>query len=198
MLQIGIVYHSGFGHTASLARATADGVRSVTGEEGVRLIAVEEWQAHADYLDAADGILFGAPTYMGSVSAAMKGFMDATSQRWLRQTWRDKIAAGFTNSSGMCGDKHNTLVQLAVFAVQHGMIWVGTGMLPGNNHSKGSPEDLNRLASSLGLMAQSNMDEGPELAPPPSDLRTGEVFGRRVALVTQQWVLGRRAFAQAA
>lgn len=192
MIKIVVIYHSGSGHTASLARAVFRGVQSVAGQENARLVAVEEWEAHADEVDAADGIIFGAPTYMGSLSAPMKAFMDSTSQRWLQQAWRDKIAAGFTNSSGMSGDKLNSLIQLAVFAAQHGMVWVGTGMLAGNNHSKGSPEDPNRLASFLGVMAQSNLDEGPAVAPPSSDLRTGEMFGKRVALATQQWVLGRQ------
>jgi hypothetical protein len=53
------------------------------------------------------------------------------------------------------------LIQLAVFAAQMGMIWVGVGDPPGNNWSGGSADDNNRLGSWLGAMGQSNGDQGP-------------------------------------
>ena len=178
--KIAVVYHSGFGHTKVQAEAVARGAASVIGAEAV-LIPVEEAQARAAELDAADAIIFGAPTYMGSVSGQFKTFMDGTSKVWMAQGWKNKLAAGFTNSASQSGDKLNSLVQLAIFAAQHGMIWVSLGLPPGNNTSKGSPEDLNRLGSFLGAMAQSNGDEGPDKGPSRSDLATAEHLGRRVA-----------------
>src|SRR5215207_9532645 len=112
-------------------------------------------------LDGADVIVFGAPTYMGSVSAALKVFMEESLGRFLGRVWQDKLAAGFTNSAAMSGDKLSTLTQLAVFAAQHGMLWVSLGQLAGWSTTAGRPEDLNRLGSFLGLMAQSNADQGP-------------------------------------
>ena len=143
--------------------------------------AVDDVDAHWDVLDDADAIIFGSPTYMAGASAPFKAFLDATSPRWAEQRWRDKLAAGFTNSAGMNGDKLATLQQFALFAMQHGMVWVGLGLLPGNHTSDGSPDDLNRLAGFLGAMAQSNADQGPELVPPLADRRTAEHLGRRVA-----------------
>jgi len=67
---------------------------------------------------------------------------------------RNKLAAGFTASASWNGDKHNTLYQLPTLALQHGMVWVGLGLPPGYNHSKGSAEDLNRLGASVGAMAR--------------------------------------------
>ena len=101
--------------------------------------------------------------------------------------WKDKLAAGFTNSSSQSGDKLNTLIQLSVFAAQHGMNWVSLGLLPGNNSSQGSPEDLNRIGSYLGAMAQSNADEGAEVTPPQADRATAEVLGARVAAAARRW-----------
>lgn len=46
------------------------------------------------------------------------------------QLWRNKIAAGFTNSGAMHGDKLHSLVTMALFAAQHGMIWVGLDLFP--------------------------------------------------------------------
>ncbi len=178
--KIAVVYHSGFGHTKVQAEAVARGAAAVPGAEAI-LIPVEEAEARAAEFDAADAIVFGAPTYMGSVSAPFKAFMDWSSKVWFTQGWKDKLAAGFTNSASQSGDKLNSLIQLAVFAAQHGMVWVSVGLMPGNNSSKGSPEDLNRIGSYLGAMAQSNADEGPDKGPSRSDLATAEHLGRRVA-----------------
>lgn len=192
MTTIAIVYHSGFGHTAALAKSVATGARSVAGAT-VHLISAEDYAEKAELLNAADAIIFGSPTYMGSVSAKFKEFMDATSQTWYARGWTDKIAAGFTVSASQSGDKLATLMQLSVFAAQHGMVWVGGSLLPGNNNSQGSTEDLNRLGSFLGLMAQANADQGAEVAPPTADRKTAEVFGARIAEAAARWVRGKAA-----
>ncbi|MBI5121405.1 MAG: flavodoxin family protein [Rhodospirillales bacterium] len=186
MTKVAVIYHSGYGHTAKQAQAVAKGAGSVEGVSA-QLISVDAADQHWDDLAAADAIIFGAPTYMGSLSGPFKSFMDASSKAWFSQGWKDKIAAGFTNSGSQSGDKLNSLVQLAVFAAQHSMIWVGTGLMPGNNSSKGSVEDINRLGSFLGAMAQSNSDAPPELAPPPADLKTAELLGERVAKAAKRW-----------
>jgi len=185
MTSVAVVYHSGYGHTAEVAKAVAHGANFVDGITA-KLIRVEDVDKHWDDLDAADAIIFGAPTYMGSASAPFKAFMDASSKVWFKQGWKDKIAAGFTHSGSQGGDKYNTITQLFTLAMQHGMIWVGLGLMPGNNSSKGSVNDLNRLGSSTGSLTQSNTDQGAE-AIPASDLKTAEHLGRRVALVALQF-----------
>ena len=193
MTNVAIVYHSGFGHTAVVAEHIARGAAGVPGVS-VRILKADELAAPDKgpwaELTTADAIIFGAPTYMGSVSAPMKQFMDASAKIWFTQGWKDKIAGGFTNSASWSGDKLSSLSQLAVFAAQHGMIWTGGGLPPGNNSSKGSPEDLNRVGSFLGLMTQSNADESPEVAPPSSDRRTAEGFGARIAEAALRWRRG--------
>jgi len=149
-----------------------------------------EARSHWDELQQSDAIIFGAPTYMGSASAEFKAFMDATSKPFFEGAWKDKIAAGFTNSASRAGDKLETLIQFAILAAQHGMHWVNLGLPPGNNSSKGSEEDLNRLGFFLGAGAQSNADQGPEVSPPQSDLLTAEHLGERVAKVTMQFARG--------
>ena len=137
-------------------------------------------------LNEYDAIIFGSPTYMGSVSAPFKAFMDASSKVWFSQGWKDKVSAGFTNSHSLSGDKLNTLFQLTIFAVQHGMIWVGQGEMNGSPDGEaGKPDAINRLGSMLGVMAQSE-NESPEVTPPSGDLKTAELLGKRVAVVTQK------------
>jgi NAD(P)H dehydrogenase (quinone) len=182
---IAIVYHSGFGHTKSLAEAVAKGAGGIAGAN-VHLVSVDAAEAHADKLDAADAIIFGSPTYMGGVSAEFAKFKDWTSKRWMEGAWRNKLAAGFTASASWNGDKHNTLYQLLTLALQHGMVWVGLGLPPGYNHSKASVDDLNRLGASVGAMAQANADQGVE-GIAASDFRTMEALGRRVAEAARRW-----------
>ncbi|MEW6641854.1 MAG: flavodoxin family protein [Pseudomonadota bacterium] len=194
MSVVSIVYHSGRGHTEVIADAIGRGSRAVSGTE-VHLISVDDVSDDTwALLNRSDAIIFGAPTYMGSASAPMKAFMDKTSRFFARTSWRDKLAAGFTNSASQSGDKLNTLTQLAIFAAQHSMLWVSLGLPPGNNSSAGSPEDLNRLGSFLGAMAQSNADEPAAVAPPPTDQRTAEMLGKRVAELACMWAPALRAF----
>lgn len=185
MTKIAIVYHSGFGHTQALAEAVARGVQSI-GSAKVFLVPVADAEAHAADLDAADAIIFGSPTYMGGVSADFAKFKDWTAKRWMDGAWRNKLAAGFTTSASWNGDKHNTLYQLLTLALQHGMVWVGLGLPPGYNHSKGSADDLNRLGASVGAMAQANADQGIE-GIAASDFRTMEALGRRLAEAAVRW-----------
>jgi NAD(P)H dehydrogenase (quinone) len=179
-MKISIVFHSGYGHTAEQAKAVERGAKSVEGAE-THLIQIGKGETPWDVLKASDAIIFGSPTYMGTVSAEFKKFMDESSKAWFGMDWKDKLAAGFTNSGSRSGDKLNTLTTLAVLAAQHGMIWVSLGLHPGNNNSKGSENDLNRLGGFLGAMAQSNVDQGPEAGPIESDLKTAEHLGKRVA-----------------
>lgn len=185
-VHVAVVYHSGYGHTRVLAEAVQRGAAAVDGVHA-DLIAVGSGEVPWPLLDRADAIVFGSPTYMAGPSAAFKAFLDSTSSRWAQQAWKDKLAAGFANSASMSGDKLATLQTMALAAMQHGMVWIGLGLMPGNNSSKGSAADLNRLGSFLGAMAQSNADEPAELAPPPSDRATAEALGRRVATAASRW-----------
>lgn len=181
---ISIVYDSGFGHTAKQADSVANGATSVAGVS-VRSYAVASGPADWDSLAASDAIIFGSPTYNGTLSARLKQFFeDSTKTAWNDMKWRNKIAAGFTNSGAQGGDKLNTLISMSLFAAQHGMVWVGLDLKPGNSSSTGSVSDLNRHGSWLGAMAQSNGDQGPDVAPTDSDLQTAAYLGKRVAELT--------------
>ena len=167
-MKIIVVYHSGYGHTKLQAEAVARGA-------GAELMSVDV----VDFakLEEADAIIFGAPTYMGSVSAQFKAFMDSSSKPWFEQKWKNKIAGGFTNGAGMSGDKLNTLVQISVFAGQHGMIWVGMG----------SNKD-DRFGCGIGAMAQSDNAAATEgVNPPKQDLILAESYGKRIAEITARF-----------
>ncbi|MHB8948510.1 MAG: flavodoxin family protein [Rhodoferax sp.] len=182
MSKVAVVFHSGYGHTLRMAQAVAEGA-------GAELVAIDAegnlTDAQWATLSAADAIVMGSPTYMGSVSWQFKKFADASSKPWYSQAWKDKVFAGFTNSATINGDKHSTLHYLFTLAMQHSGIWVGTGMLP-SNAKAAQRNDINYLGSSAGAMAQSPSDASPaEML--QGDLDTAKLFGKRVTEVTAKF-----------
>jgi NAD(P)H dehydrogenase (quinone) len=188
MPTVAIVYFSASGHTQQMAEAIADGVKSVLGTESSLLRIVGEdiqngrWKNDAilEALNQSDAIVFGSPTYMGSFAAQFKCFIDGCGGIWYQQGWKNKIGAGFTHSQGLSGDKLNTLNSLMINAMQHGMIWIGTGHMP----EGATPEKTNRLSSYTGAMAQSNMDQ-PNIG--EGDRRSAVLLGQRVAESAIRW-----------
>jgi len=198
---ISVVFQSGAGHTRALAEAIVRGSRKVE-DVDVHLLEITgkdvvegRWQNDAilAQLETSDAIVFGCATYMGSGSAIFKSFLETSFQKWVTQSWKDKFGAAFTNSASQSGDKLSTLIQLAIFGAQMGMIWVGVGDGPGNNWSGGTSSDNNRLGSWIGAMGQSNGDQDPSIAPSAGDRVTAERLGERVALVTGKY-LGRTGY----
>jgi len=185
-VKILIAYHSGYGHTKKQAESVAAGVTSVAGV-GVQMVNVADLNDHVwQALEEADAIIFGSPTYMGGVSADFKKFADTSSKPWYEQKWKNKIAGGFTNSATMNGDKGSTIQYLMTFAMQHSMIWVGTGLMP-SNKSTATRNDVNYIGGFSGALAQSPSDLGPDAGPLPGDLETARLYGERVATITKQF-----------
>jgi NAD(P)H dehydrogenase (quinone) len=184
MTTVAIVYHSGYGHTEVAAKEVAKGAEGagVT----VKLLKIDgvsqDMQPLLDACADADAIIFGSPTYMGDVSAPLKVFFEASSKVWMTQGWKDKVAGGFTNSLSLAGDKANTLGSIHILAMQQGMIWVGTGMMPGNmnGNSDAAPNVANRMSYPIGAVSQSD-NAAPDVTPPAGDKETMRLYGARVA-----------------
>ena len=175
MSNIVIVFHSGYGHTKKVAEAVAE-------SSGGNLLAID---ANGDLpeggweqLAAAKMIVFGSPTYMGMASWQFKKFADASSKPWFGQAWKDKLAAGFTNSATMNGDKHSTLHYMMTLAMQHSMLWVGTGLMP-NNNKAATRDSINYVGSSAGLMTTTPSDASTDEMV-TGDIATANVFGERL------------------
>lgn len=80
-----------------------------------------------ELLKRADGVIFGSPTYFGTVSAQLKAFFDKT-----RRLRRDKglynlVAAGVTVGGSKYGGQEATMKALHDIMLVHGMIIVGDG-----------------------------------------------------------------------
>ena len=173
-----VVYHSGYGHTRRVAERVAQGANA----ELLEIDADGNIAADAfDKLAAADAIIFGAPTYMGSPSWQFKKFSDATSKVWFTRGWQDKVFGGFTNSASLNGDKQVSLIAMQTLASQHGGIWVSLG-LPPSNSKAATRNDPNNLGGSVGLLVQSPSDASADEIP-QGDLETAHRYGQRVAAV---------------
>jgi len=175
MSKIVIVYHSGYGHTKKVAEAVAEG-------SGGTLLAIDAEgnlpEGGWEQLAAAKAIVFGSPTYMGTVSWQFKKFADASSKPWFTQVWKNKLAAGFTNSATLNGDKLSTLHYLFTLSQQHSMLWVGTGLMPANSKAA-TRADINNVGSFSGLMTVSPSDASPDEMI-PGDIATAKKFGERI------------------
>lgn len=192
MTVVSIIYHSGMGNTARVAEAVAAGAEAVP-QAQAKLFPITgaqivdgRWQDEAVLaeLTEADAIVFGAPTYMGMVSGPFKCFADATAPLWFQQSWKDKIAGGFTSSGYASGDKVMTLHYLATLAAQLRMLWVGPAAPPSNLTQDG--EDIDRWGFYLGLGTVGSVR--PELdLPDAGDLKTARLYGRRIAETAQRW-----------
>ncbi|WP_432379534.1 flavodoxin family protein [Duganella sp. P38] len=178
MSKVIIVYHSGYGHTKRVAEYVGEGA-------GGELLAIDAEgnlpEGGWDKLAAADAIIFGAPTYMGSPSWQFKKFADATSKVWFTRGWQDKVFGGFSNSASFNGDKQVSLIALQTLASQHGGIWVSLGLAPANTKAA-QRTDLNNLGGSVGLLVQSPSDASVDEIP-QGDLDTAKAYGKRVAEV---------------
>lgn len=180
MKELAVVYHSTQGNTQRIAELIEEGARSVPGVRP-QLLQAQDLIAAPERLLAFDGFVFGSPTYLGGVSGTFKTFMDATGRLWKTQSLKGRLAAGFTVSALPAGDKQSTLTSMFVFAMQHGMSWVGNAILPEQHAGVPFDEAANRLGSWSGLMAQAGHAGPGGSAFAPGDLKTARMFGANVA-----------------
>jgi NAD(P)H dehydrogenase (quinone) len=181
---ISVIYHSQHGHTRHAAELLATSLESA--DTRVHCFSVKEAEGNWEPLHASDTLIFGCPTLFGTVSAGFKEFMEATGLFWYQQRWKNKLAAAFTVSATICGDKLSTLQTLSLFAAQHSMQWIPLGILPRFLNDE-QTDGQNRLAAYLGLMIQTNSSRLKVGPLHPGDALTMELFARRIVEVTLRY-----------
>jgi len=130
-----------------------------------------------ELITKADGIIFGSPTYMGSISAQFKAFIDASSSIWFKGDWTNKVAAGFTVGSHYSGDQLSTIQYLQTLASQHGMLWAG---LDGKGLQEQNVPNISGASSGLITYTQNN-----EI--PKDALLTAQYLGERIAKLVSRF-----------
>ncbi len=201
-MKVLVVYYSLYGHVMQLARAVAEGVKSVAGVEPVlrRVKEFEEvaqerekhphamtvWKQHKDIpectiddLRAADGVVFGTPTRYGNMIAQMKRLLDSTIELWVKGECEGKPAGIFASTATTHGGQETTCYTMMAPLLHLGFIIVGVPYsTPGMLHTEGrggTPYGATTLAGSQN-----------ELHPRPEDLVIAQALGRRVAEITRK------------
>lgn len=177
MPNIAIPYVTGPGPTRRLAEEIATALGQA--DCNARLIDIEVmFRIDWDALEASDAIVLGTPAAMGSTAAAFKSFMEDTADIAAGQGWADKIAAGFTVAPASAAQA--TLAQLAGFAAQHGMVWVGRD--PAVDLT--AVPDLPDVWQGLAVLDPPGLSRLTE-----ADLHAARAFGTRIARAARRWSL---------
>jgi len=188
MHKLAVIYHSAHGHTEHIAKQVAQGGRAVPGVE-VHILKADDAARTPERLLGFHGLVFGSPTYLGGVSGCFKSFMDSTGRLWRSQQLRGKLASGFTVSSLPAGDKQSTLLSMFVFAMQHGMIWIGNPIIPEQHAGVPYEQAANRLGSWSGLMAQAGHAAAADSFD-AGDIKTARMFGRNFSEMLHRMSFG--------
>lgn len=141
MTKILVIYFSRHGSTAEMANHIARGVESVVGVEAVlrtvpAVSSVCEKVADnipnhgAPYatledLKDCDGLALGSPTHFGNMAAALKYFIDSTTEIWFSGALSGKPAGVFTSTGSMHGGQESTLLSMILPLMHHGMLILG-------------------------------------------------------------------------
>ncbi len=166
--EILVLYYSPGGTTREMARVIARGVGEVDGMTA-RLRTVPavsaETQAVADAIpDQGDlyashddlteccGLIVGCPTHFGNMPAAMKYFIDGTSDLWMSGKLAGKPAAVFSASTSLHGGQESTLLTMILPLLHHGMLISGlpyteTELL--KTQSGGTPYGATRITDDI-------------------------------------------------
>ena len=142
MAKVLVLYYSMYGHIETMAKAVADGARSVEGaevtikrvpdlmpEEVARKAGAKLDQAApiatVDELPNYDAIIFGTPTRFGNMCAQMRNFLDQTGRLWLNGSLIGKVGSVFASTGTQHGGQETTITSFHTTLLHHGMIVVG-------------------------------------------------------------------------
>ena len=196
MSKILVLYHSLWGHIEQLAKAEAEGARSVPGVEAVikrvpetmdvekqaamHVKAQDAVEAHPHELGDYDAIIFGTPTRFGNMTGQMRNFLDRTGGLWQNGALAGKVGSVFVSTATQHGGQESTILSFHPFLFHQGMIVVGvpytcpelTNM---DEITGGTPYGASTLAKGDGSRQ-----------PSANELAIARFQGRHVAEITQK------------
>jgi NAD(P)H dehydrogenase (quinone) len=133
MANILIVYATDHGSTKKAAEAVAAGVTTVS---GCTANVLEAEKATLDDLSAANGLILGSPTHMGSMDWRVKKFIDTvTSAAWMKGIFIGRVGGvfmtggGYGNAGGGC--------ELTMLAMINDLAELGALIVPLPNSTPG-------------------------------------------------------------
>lgn len=135
-----ILYYSHSGAVASMAEQMARGVEKAGIEARIRTVPPVSANTTSSLSDIPDtgplycseedlrncsGLILGSPVRFGNMAAALKYFLDGTTNLWLTGELVNKPAAVFTSSSSLHGGQESTLLSMMLPLLHHGMVIAG-------------------------------------------------------------------------
>ncbi|HUF50190.1 MAG TPA: NAD(P)H:quinone oxidoreductase [Longimicrobiales bacterium] len=200
MTRVLVVYYSSYGHTHEMAKAVADGAKSVAGTEVLlrrvpeladarRAMSTQEAYVRAqeaqqdvpevtlDDLRSADGVAWGTPTRYGNMAAQLKQFIDTTGELWQQGALEDRATGVFTSTATTHGGSETTILTTMVTLLHLGMVLCGSPY--GQNPAIMTDEGVGGSPYGPSTIA------GPDGSRTPVDdeLETARNLGSRIARV---------------
>ena len=142
MTRVLVLYYSMYGHVETLAKAVAEGARSVNDvkvaiervpeimPEDVARLAGAKLDQEAPIATVADlpnydAIIFGTPTRFGNMCAQMRNFLDQTGGLWMSGGLIGKVGSVFTSTASQHGGQETTITSFHTTLLHQGMVIVG-------------------------------------------------------------------------
>ena len=197
MAKVLVVYYSSYGHVERMARAVAEGARSVAGtdvtvkrvaelvpEEVARKSGMKIDQdapvASPSELADYDAVIFGTPTRYGNMAAQMRNFLDQTGGLWARGALVGKIGSVFAATGTQHGGQETTITSFHTTLLHHGMMIVG---LP---YSFGGQNRLDEVTGGSPYGATTIAGSDGSRQPSQNELEGARFQGRYVAEIAAQ------------
>ena len=206
IVNIYIVFYSERGHIYKLAKAVAEGARSVKGAK-VKLFQTERLGAEKNVpsdnnvtwgksfaqvpfisaweLAGADAVIFGTPAKFGMMAAPMRHLLDQTGPLWADGALLGKVGSVFTSTTILHGGQESTVTSFHATLLHLGMIIVGVPFCENRLLSVDGISGINPYGASIIAKA------GEESLPNENELGIARFQGQHVAEVTRFLLLGR-------
>jgi NAD(P)H dehydrogenase (quinone) len=202
MAKVLVLYHSFYGHVATMAHAVADGAREGGAEVTVKRVAEATPDdvfrkaggksdqpapiATVDELPSYDAIIFGTPTRFGNMTGSMRNFLDQTGGLWAKGALIGKVGSVFTSSATQHGGQESTILSFHVTLLHHGFVIVG---LP---YSEAKQMGLDEIKGGSPYGASTIAGTKGERQPSEQELAMARFQGKHVATIAARLVAGAR------
>jgi len=192
MTKILVIYYSMYGHVETMAKAIADGARSIDGTEvvirrvpelmpedvareaGAKLDQAAKI-AKVDELADYDAIIFGTPTRYGNMCSQMRNFLDQTGSLWANGTLVGRIGSVFTSTATQHGGQETTLTSFHTTLLHLGMIIVGVP------YATSELSEMEEISGGTPYGASTIADSDGSRQPSENELAIARFQGKHVA-----------------
>ena len=120
MLKALVCYYSRTGNTEKMAIKIADAFL----KEGLEADLKKAEDMHVDDLLKYDCLVFGSPTYYGTMAWPLKKLIDESIKH--HRKLKGKVGGAFASSGGLAGGNETTVLDIVKALLIHGMV------IPGN------------------------------------------------------------------